>query len=88
MSHGFDKYELPSRVALCMGYYVGRSYETSDDVLADRQRLIDLLTERLSRKVDPTNAGWRIGAAELRRDLIAGHPRGAVTLQAIKQMEK
>ena len=80
MSHGFDKYELPSRVALVLSYYASRQYETSEDVLADRQKIIARLDEMLERPNNRT----RLAMHELRRDLIAGAPRGSVTLQAIR----
>ena len=80
MSHGFDKYELPTRVSLVLSHYTGRAYETSDDVLADRKRLIAKLDEMLERPNNRT----RLAMHELRRDLIAGAPRGSVTIQAIK----
>jgi hypothetical protein len=82
MSHGFDKYELPSRVALVLSYYAARSYETSDDVLADRKRLIAMLDAELAK----SGNRMRLAMQELRRDLVAGYPRGSVTADCLKKM--
>lgn len=81
MSYGFDKYELPSRLSLVLSHYIGRRYETSDDVLADRRHLVELLDNELAKPRNRT----RIAMQELRRDIAAGHPQGGVTLQAIRK---
>jgi hypothetical protein len=84
MSHGFDKYELPTRLGLVLSHYIGRRYETSDDVLADRRHLVELLDNELAKPRNRT----RIAMQELRRDLVAGHPRGSITREILASIHK